>query len=124
MARKTTTRIFISRQKTKYSLIQIHYYVECQFFESDVIHSKLSDLTSKPNSVVKFTQRNAKEMSNYLLNILSIFTFPLTSGSDRPYPLCLFSGSPAGNAMGGLSIAAGILLIINLLTLGVTLRSH
>eukprot|EP00093_Oithona_nana_P015213 15213.XXX_1490026_1486093_1 [CDS] Oithona nana genome sequencing. len=33
-------------------------------------------------------------------------------------------GSPAGNALGGLSIAAGILLIINLLTLGVTLRSH
>jgi len=33
-------------------------------------------------------------------------------------------GSPAGNALGGLSIAAGILLIINLLTLAVTLRSH
>jgi len=33
-------------------------------------------------------------------------------------------GSPAGNAMGGLSIAAGILLVINLLTIGVTLRSH
>ena len=49
---------------------------------------------------------------------------PLTSGSDGPDPLCLFSGSPAGNAMGGLSIAAGILLVINLLTLGVTLRSH
>ena len=31
-------------------------------------------------------------------------------------------GSPAGNALGGLSIAAGILLIINLLTLAVTLR--
>ena len=33
-------------------------------------------------------------------------------------------GSPAGKALGGLSIAAGILLVINLLTLGVTLRSH
>ena len=33
-------------------------------------------------------------------------------------------GSPAGNALGGLSIAAGILLVINLLTLAVTLRSH
>lgn len=33
-------------------------------------------------------------------------------------------GSPAGNALGGLSIAAGLLLIVNLLTLAITLRSH
>ena len=33
-------------------------------------------------------------------------------------------GSPAGNALGGLSIAAGILFIVNLLTLAVTVRDH
>lgn len=33
-------------------------------------------------------------------------------------------GSPAGNALGGLSISAGVLFIINLLTILVTMRDH